>query len=172
MEITSTLEHDVPFANRRVLVRKNALQVEGAAFGSSSVLFPSKPADRRTMCGVTMCGGTMQVSAPRLETGRRTRRWWPRLSGIWACRIRGPASFVDQRVTHYRARRRLLQSLRHRRTTHQGRQERHQLDRGGTATVSAPTRRIFSCTSCSAPGSLDTSLSHAAGLIEIAACHA
>ncbi len=27
-------------------------------------------------------------------------------------------------------------------------------------------------TSCSAPGSLDTSLSHAAGLIEIAACHA
>ena len=26
--------------------------------------------------------------------------------------------------------------------------------------------------SCSAPGSLDTSLSHAAGLIEIAACHA
>ena len=28
------------------------------------------------------------------------------------------------------------------------------------------------CASCSAPGSLDTSLSHAAGLIEIAACHA
>ena len=27
-------------------------------------------------------------------------------------------------------------------------------------------------TVCSAPGSLDTSLSHAAGLIEIAACHA
>ena len=27
-------------------------------------------------------------------------------------------------------------------------------------------------TGCSAPGSLDTSLSHAAGLIEIAACHA
>ena len=27
-------------------------------------------------------------------------------------------------------------------------------------------------TKCSAPGSLDTSLSHAAGLIEIAACHA
>ena len=27
-------------------------------------------------------------------------------------------------------------------------------------------------TQCSAPGSLDTSLSHAAGLIEIAACHA
>ena len=27
-------------------------------------------------------------------------------------------------------------------------------------------------TECSAPGSLDTSLSHAAGLIEIAACHA
>ena len=27
-------------------------------------------------------------------------------------------------------------------------------------------------TCCSAPGSLDTSLSHAAGLIEIAACHA
>ena len=25
---------------------------------------------------------------------------------------------------------------------------------------------------CSAPGSLDTSLSHAAGLIEIAGCHA
>ena len=25
---------------------------------------------------------------------------------------------------------------------------------------------------CNAPGSLDTSLSHAAGLIEIAACHA
>ena len=28
------------------------------------------------------------------------------------------------------------------------------------------------CSVCSAPGSLDTSLSHAAGLIEIAACHA
>ena len=28
------------------------------------------------------------------------------------------------------------------------------------------------CYHCSAPGSLDTSLSHAAGLIEIAACHA
>ena len=31
----------------------------------------------------------------------------------------------------------------------------------------APVREV-----CSAPGSLDTSLSHAAGLIEIAACHA
>ena len=30
----------------------------------------------------------------------------------------------------------------------------------------------FSPWICSAPGSLDTSLSHAAGLIEIAACHA
>ena len=28
------------------------------------------------------------------------------------------------------------------------------------------------CSMCNAPGSLDTSLSHAAGLIEIAACHA
>ena len=34
----------------------------------------------------------------------------------------------------------------------------------------APKRQISS--RCSAPGSLDTSLSHAAGLIEIAACHA
>ena len=32
--------------------------------------------------------------------------------------------------------------------------------------------RHFSNSWCSAPGSLDTSLSHAAGLIEIAACHA
>ena len=31
---------------------------------------------------------------------------------------------------------------------------------------------VKSLDSCSAPGSLDTSLSHAAGLIEIAACHA
>ena len=31
---------------------------------------------------------------------------------------------------------------------------------------------ISDCAACSAPGSLDTSLSHAAGLIEIAACHA
>ena len=30
----------------------------------------------------------------------------------------------------------------------------------------------YQCSPCSAPGSLDTSLSHAAGLIEIAACHA
>ena len=33
------------------------------------------------------------------------------------------------------------------------------------------SNRIFK-SYCSAPGSLDTSLSHAAGLIEIAACHA
>ena len=32
--------------------------------------------------------------------------------------------------------------------------------------------RDLNMTGCSAPGSLDTSLSHAAGLIEIAACHA
>ena len=31
---------------------------------------------------------------------------------------------------------------------------------------------VCDVTDCSAPGSLDTSLSHAAGLIEIAACHA
>ena len=31
---------------------------------------------------------------------------------------------------------------------------------------------VTNTTLCSAPGSLDTSLSHAAGLIEIAACHA
>ena len=31
---------------------------------------------------------------------------------------------------------------------------------------------LTNTTGCSAPGSLDTSLSHAAGLIEIAACHA
>ena len=37
--------------------------------------------------------------------------------------------------------------------------------------VQAPLSIIFP-TLCSAPGSLDTSLSHAAGLIEIAACHA
>ena len=35
--------------------------------------------------------------------------------------------------------------------------------------ISAP---FFHSRICSAPGSLDTSLSHAAGLIEIAACHA
>ena len=33
-------------------------------------------------------------------------------------------------------------------------------------------RKMAALTPCSAPGSLDTSLSHAAGLIEIAACHA
>ena len=32
--------------------------------------------------------------------------------------------------------------------------------------------KSMSSETCSAPGSLDTSLSHAAGLIEIAACHA
>ena len=36
--------------------------------------------------------------------------------------------------------------------------------------VRAKSRHTHS-RSCSAPGSLDTSLSHAAGLIEIAACH-
>ena len=34
------------------------------------------------------------------------------------------------------------------------------------------TGAYVGCFPCSAPGSLDTSLSHAAGLIEIAACHA
>ena len=34
------------------------------------------------------------------------------------------------------------------------------------------TTRPMGSQQCSAPGSLDTSLSHAAGLIEIAACHA
>ena len=34
------------------------------------------------------------------------------------------------------------------------------------------TEELVRKTLCSAPGSLDTSLSHAAGLIEIAACHA
>ena len=33
-------------------------------------------------------------------------------------------------------------------------------------------RALVQAYQCSAPGSLDTSLSHAAGLIEIAACHA
>ena len=33
-------------------------------------------------------------------------------------------------------------------------------------------RALMQAYQCSAPGSLDTSLSHAAGLIEIAACHA
>ena len=33
-------------------------------------------------------------------------------------------------------------------------------------------QRVDAINACSAPGSLDTSLSHAAGLIEIAACHA
>ena len=36
----------------------------------------------------------------------------------------------------------------------------------------APPRWACGPSCCSAPGSLDTSLSHAAGLIEIAACHA
>ena len=43
----------------------------------------------------------------------------------------------------------------------------------GAATVSTNTHvteKFYYV--CSAPGSLDTSLSHAAGLIEIAACHA
>ena len=35
-----------------------------------------------------------------------------------------------------------------------------------------PSLTGYECVLCSAPGSLDTSLSHAAGLIEIAACHA
>ena len=34
------------------------------------------------------------------------------------------------------------------------------------------TQEYWKLIKCSAPGSLDTSLSHAAGLIEIAACHA
>ena len=34
------------------------------------------------------------------------------------------------------------------------------------------SRMLVNIRGCSAPGSLDTSLSHAAGLIEIAACHA
>ena len=36
----------------------------------------------------------------------------------------------------------------------------------------APGLMVDALVGCSAPGSLDTSLSHAAGLIEIAACHA
>ena len=35
-----------------------------------------------------------------------------------------------------------------------------------------PADAVDTAYQCSAPGSLDTSLSHAAGLIEIAACHA
>ena len=42
------------------------------------------------------------------------------------------------------------------------------IDRTGLILVNRCRKR----SSCSAPGSLDTSLSHAAGLIEIAACHA
>ena len=40
----------------------------------------------------------------------------------------------------------------------------------GNSTMSDPVREAME--SCSAPGSLDTSLSHAAGLSDIAACHA
>ena len=43
---------------------------------------------------------------------------------------------------------------------------------GGQKMVAATFRHDTSRNLCSAPGSLDTSLSHAAGLIEIAACHA
>ena len=46
---------------------------------------------------------------------------------------------------------------------------------GSTIAVSAQamdTNSLGISTACSAPGSLDTSLSHAAGLIEIAVCHA
>ena len=43
----------------------------------------------------------------------------------------------------------------------------------GSANILMPLACALSDSSaCSAPGSLDTSLSHAAGLIEIAACHA
>ena len=45
-------------------------------------------------------------------------------------------------------------------------------DRIHSSTESNDTRFNPGSTGCSAPGSLDTSLSHAAGLIEIAACHA
>ena len=50
-----------------------------------------------------------------------------------------------------------------------GHRERQLTGTFGTERVSVPRARIVEC---SAPGSLDTSLSHAAGLIEIAACHA
>ena len=48
---------------------------------------------------------------------------------------------------------------------------------GGAIADRRPRLRILQLATvlrlvCSAPGSLDTSLSHAAGLIEIAACHA
>ena len=41
-----------------------------------------------------------------------------------------------------------------------------------TDNAGPPVRKRKFKVTCSAPGSLDTSLSHAAGLIEIAACHA
>ena len=41
-----------------------------------------------------------------------------------------------------------------------------------SAAASASALPPTPCCRCSAPGSLDTGLSHAAGLIEIAACHA
>ena len=43
---------------------------------------------------------------------------------------------------------------------------------GAGALQRSTLRRKVNREDCSAPGSLDTSLSHAAGLIEIAACHA
>ena len=46
-------------------------------------------------------------------------------------------------------------------------------ERGTTAVIPPrKNRKVQYHYDCSAPGSLDTSLSHAAGLIEIAACHA
>ena len=42
----------------------------------------------------------------------------------------------------------------------------------GDRDLSMPSSEVEQKVMCSAPGSLDTSLSHAAGLIEIAACHA
>ena len=43
---------------------------------------------------------------------------------------------------------------------------------GTNAAAQNRTIALSNCYPCIAPGSLDTSLSHAAGLIEIAACHA
>ena len=52
------------------------------------------------------------------------------------------------------------------------RQHQDQVRRYGPAARRRTRRREDRGKLCSAPGSLDTSLSHAAGLIEIAACHA
>ncbi len=91
--------------------------------------------DDRSAGRRTMCGAIMQTSATRPGPGTRPDGSSPR-----ACPREGGGRVASGRAIptgrlhrhqpepSYRARRRLLQSARHGGATHQGRQERHQLD--------------------------------------------